>query len=665
MDQLLYGVAYYDEYMPCDRLDKDIEMMKEAGINVVRIAESTWSTLEPRPGVFDYSHIDRVTDAMYQAGIHVIIGTPTYAIPSWLEKMHPDIMADTIQGRRPYGARQIMDITSPAYRFYGERVIRKLIGHVADHPAVIGYQLDNETKYYGTAGNNVQRMFVRYLRDKFGTTDALNEAFGRDYWSNRIDAWEDVPDVRGTINGSLGAEFEKFQRSLVTEFLQWQSDIVSEYKRADQFITHNFDYNWKGYSNGVQPDVDHLDAAKALTVAGCDIYHPTQDHLTGIEIAMHGDLCRSLKYAPYLVLETEAQGFPQWTPYPGQLYLQAMSHLASGAEMVEYWHWHSIHNSIETYWKGLLSHDFKPNAVYQEAKTVGRDFKALSPLLTGLHKENRAAILVSNEALTALKWFPISKDFGYNDVVRMIYESFFRMNVGVDFIFPQNLEKIRDYDLVAVPALYAASDEMLRTLDDYVKEGGHLLITFKSGFTNEHVKVYHDNTPHILCNCCGVSYSEFTHPEQVSLSGFELPERDRAVSTWMELLMPEAGTEVLSRYEHPYWKDYAAVTKNHYGNGTAFYLGCRPTQAFLDQFMELVLRDAGLYCEEKANAPVVIRESKNEQGETIRFFLNYSMEEKTVPSLAGGRDPLNGERVPANGAFSLHPWGCRILVADR
>lgn len=151
MKKLYYGAAYYDEYMPYDRLKEDISMMLAAGINVVRIAESTWSTLEPRPGVFDFTHIDRVMDAMHQAGIDVIIGTPTYAIPSWLEKMHPEVIADTQTGRRPYGARQIMDITSPAYLFYAERVIRRLLAHVAGHPAVIGYQVDNETKHYGTA----------------------------------------------------------------------------------------------------------------------------------------------------------------------------------------------------------------------------------------------------------------------------------------------------------------------------------------------------------------------------------------------------------------------------------------------------------------------------------------------------------------------------------
>lgn len=210
MERLLYGAAYYEEYLPVDRLEKDVEMMKAAGINVVRIAESTWSTCEPQDGVFDFSHVERVLDAMEQAGISVIIGTPTYAVPTWMVKAYPEVLATTKQGQGIYGARQIMDITNPVYLFYAERVIRKLMEHTAHRSCVIGFQLDNETKYYGTAGKNVQQGFVKYLREKFqDDLDAMNHEFDLDYWSNRINAWEDFPDVRGTINGSLGAEFEK------------------------------------------------------------------------------------------------------------------------------------------------------------------------------------------------------------------------------------------------------------------------------------------------------------------------------------------------------------------------------------------------------------------------------------------------------------------------
>ena len=121
MKEILFGAAYYDEYMPCERLREDIQMMKKAGINTVRIAESTWSTCEPQEGVFDFLHVEKVMDAMEEAGIHVIIGTPTYAIPTWMVKSHPDVLAETVNGRGIYGSRQIMDITHPVFRFYAER----------------------------------------------------------------------------------------------------------------------------------------------------------------------------------------------------------------------------------------------------------------------------------------------------------------------------------------------------------------------------------------------------------------------------------------------------------------------------------------------------------------------------------------------------------------
>ena len=525
MKKLLYGAAYYDEYMPYDRLQQDVAMMKKAGINTVRIAESTWSTCEPQEGVFDFSHVERVMDAMEEAGINVIIGTPTYAIPTWMVKSHPDVMAETVKGRGIYGARQIMDITHPVYRFYAERVIRKLMECTAHRKCVIGFQVDNETKYYGTAGKNVQEKFVKYLRKKFNNDlDAMNYEFGLDYWSNRINAWEDFPDVRGTINGSLGAEFEKFQRTLVDEFLSWQADIVNEYRREDQFITHNFDFEWRGYSYGVQPDVNHYHAAKALTIAGTDIYHPTQDDLTGAEIAFGGDMTRSLKRDNYLVLETEAQGYPGWTPYKGQLRLQAYSHLASGANSVMYWHWHSIHNSFETYWRGLLSHDMQENAPYREACIIGNEFFRLGSHLVNLKKKNDVAILVSNEALTALKWFGIEataagdNGIGYNDVVRWLYDTLFKMNIECDFVWPES-DNLDQYKAIFVPALYAAPDELLEKLKQYTANGGTLVATFKTAFANENVKVSHEMQPHILSNCFGISYQQFTFPKNTGLSG--------------------------------------------------------------------------------------------------------------------------------------------------
>lgn len=659
-------------------------MMKKAGINTVRIAESTWSTCEPQEGVFDFSHVERVMDAMEEAGINVIIGTPTYAIPTWMVKSHPDVMAETVKGRGIYGARQIMDITHPVYRFYAERVIRKLMECTAHRKCVIGFQVDNETKYYGTAGKNVQEKFVKYLRKKFNNDlDAMNHEFGLDYWSNRINAWEDFPDVRGTINGSLGAEFEKFQRTLVDEFLSWQADIVNEYRREDQFITHNFDFEWRGYSYGVQPDVNHYHAAKALTIAGTDIYHPTQDDLTGAEIAFGGDMTRSLKRDNYLVLETEAQGYPGWTPYKGQLRLQAYSHLASGANSVMYWHWHSIHNSFETYWRGLLSHDMQENAPYREACIIGNEFSRLGSHLVNLKKKNEVAILVSNEALTALKWFGIEATaagdhgIGYNDVVRWLYDTLFKMNVECDFVWPES-DNLDQYKAIFVPALYAAPDELLEKLKQYTTNGGTLVATFKTAFANENVKVSHEMQPHILSNCFGINYQQFTFPKNVGLTGSIIGENSiseidgrnvtketadvsvASAKVFMELLIPQEA-EVLAFYDHYNWKEYAAITKNHYGKGTAIYIGCMTDNNTLKAVLTETLNSAEVEIPEYS-WPVIVRKGTNDLCKCVRYILNYSAEEQNVVYHgADGTELFSEESVQDGKSIAVLPWNLKIV----
>lgn len=665
MDKLLFGAAYYDEYMPYERLEKDVEMLKKAGMNVVRIAESTWSTCEPQPGVFDFSHVERVMDAMEAAGISVIIGTPTYAVPTWMVASHPDVLVETKQGRAIYGPRQIMDISHPVYRFYAERVIRELMKCTAHRKCVIGFQLDNETKHYGTAGKNVQRQFVKALREEFGDDlDALNHAFGFDYWSNRINAWEDFPDVLGTINGSLGAAFEKFQRSLVTEFLHWQADIVNEYRREDQFITHNLDYEWRGCSYGLQPDVNHYHVAKCLTIPGVDVYHPGQDELTGAEIAFGGDMSRSFMGGNYLLLETQAQGFPCWTPYPGQLRLQAYSHIASGANSVMYWHWHSLHNACETYWKGVLSHDFAENAVYREACTIGEEFARLSPKLVNLKKKNDVAILVSNEALTAIKWFGIQATAGgngkvfYNDVLRWLYDVLYRMNVECDILWPES-ENFEQYKAIVVPALYSAPDGLLERLAAYAQQGGTVIATFKTGFANEHVKVASDVQPHILRSCAGVRYHEFTFPKGVKLTG-EAAQGvgDCEAKTFMELLIPE-GAQVLARYDHPAWKDYAAITKNRAGNGTVVYIGCMTGEEMTRRVLADALGEAGVSLP-KAHFPLIVRRGVNGEGRRVSYLLNYSAEEQTACA-PGGTELITGRAVGQDEEIRLAPWGVAVV----
>ena len=682
-DRLIFGCAYYDEYMPYERVDKDMSMMKSAGITTIRIAESTWSTLEPQPGVFDFSHVDRVLDAAGRFGIQVIVGTPTYAVPSWLVAMHPDVLADTPKGHNRYGARQIMDIVNPSYRYYGERVIRRLISHVADNPQVIGYQVDNETKYYDCVSPDMQRLFVKDLRRRFDDDlDRLNAAFGLDYWSNRIDSWEDFPDLTGTINASLGSAFDRFRRSQVSRYLAWQAGIVREYAREDQFVTHNFDFDWgPGWSYGVQPAVDHFEAAGCLDVAGVDIYHPTEDDLTGKEIAFGGDMTRSLKGgANYLVLETEAQGQNGWLPYPGQLRLQAYSHLASGADGVMYWHWHSIHNSFETYWKGLLSQDMEPNPTYEEAGQFGRQIaqKGVGERLINLQKRNKVAIMVGNDSLTALDWFSLETGFprqqgqiSYNDVVRRVYDALFELNIECDFISDKaDRSQLGRYAMVLAPALYSTNEDTLKALADYVHQGGHLVATLRSFVADENLKVWHDKAPHLLTDVFGIDYNQFTRPGKgLTLDLHGSDQAGPACQGLIELLNPRTGTQVLASYDHPVWKRYAAVTRHDYGQGSAEWIGTLPST----QGMRMLLADAadaaGLGGPARDLAGLVtMREGINALGEQVAYLLNYSSKEVRLDAPYGGHllvadgqaDPQ--AQVDQGQPMTIGPWDLAIIV---
>ena len=683
-EKLYFGAAYYSEYLPYDRVEKDMEMMEKAGMNVIRIAESTWSTLEPQEGVYDFTHIDRMLDAAARHHISVIVGTPTYAVPTWLVKKYPDILAITQNGRERYGHRQNMDITNPDYLSHAERVIRILMEHVKDVPHVIGYQLDNETKSYGTAGPRVQAMFVDYLKENFPDINDFNHEFGLDYWSNRVNDWNDFPDVRGTINQSLVAEFCKFQRSLVTKFLSWQADIVREYKRDDQFITQNFDFDWTTHSIGYQSQVDQYDASRCMTVAGADIYHPSNEELTGAEITVCGNISRSLKKDNYLILETEAQGLTPWLPYPGQLRLQAYSHIANGSNSVMYWHWHSIHNAIESYWKGVLSHDFSENETYREAVVIGNEWNKIGSHLKNLKKENKIAIMLDNASLTGFTQFPLEKAGanGYNTVMRWFSDALYRLNIEYDMISSRE-QDFSGYECLIVPALYSAPESLLLALDSYVRNGGHLITTFRSGFSDEYLKIYPDMQPHILHECLGLHYDQFTHPHHVDIvpvqsdvmaaaqEHFSHPD-DSAFSLtssaceWMELITCDTAVPVL-KYSHPAYERYAAAAKNQYGNGSTLYFG---TMFENDELLESVLLSflhetgfsGGDLSSDAPHYPLIIKRGINDSGKELCYYLNYSKDPVSVTHHGkNGVELISETAIVCGDKIDLGGWGVAVV----
>jgi beta-galactosidase len=658
--RVLYGAAYYHEYMPEERLQKDVELMRQAGLSVVRLGESTWSSWEPRDGEFEFAWMDRIIDALHKAGIQVILGTPTYSVPPWLFRQHPEILLTRLDGSRAsYGIRQNMDISHPVYRYYSERLIRRILAHYRDHPAIIGYQIDNETSHYGAAGPVVQRNFTQYLKRKFRSVETLNRVWGFVYWGQLVNDWEELPPRDGILNPGYKLEWERFQQSRVTDFLAWQAGLVNEYKRPGQFITHDF-------SGGVHTDIDQWAIARHLDIVAANPYYAVQDKLDGHSSTYTGDVARSLKGGNFLVTETNAQTIgwdskAQFPPYDGQLRLNVYSHLADGANMVAYWHWHSLHYGQETYWKGVLSHDLEPNRVYAEFSRTAHELEKLGPRLANFRRDNEAAILFSIDSHHGLEFMPFSSRVNYLTILQQFHRALYRLNVGVDFVTPD--ADYTRYKLLLVPPLYVASDAQLQRLADYVRRGGHAVVTFKSGFTNEFNTVRHTMAPGPLREAAGFRYQEFSSLEN------PLPLKDdpfqagteNSVSAWAEMIVPETAAP-LAFYDHPFFGRFPALTRNRFGRGEFTFEGTVLSDGLQQKVLADALRRSGLAGpDQQLPAPVRVKHG-TAGGRRQHYYLNYSSQPQRFPyAYAAGMDLLSSQPVAPSQTLVLAPWDAAIV----
>jgi beta-galactosidase len=278
-----------------------------------------------------------------------------------------------------------------------------------------------------------------------------------------------------------------------------------------------------------------------------------------------------------------------------------------------------------------------------------------------LQKTSRAAILFSNEALTAEGWF--SNGLDYNQVLRSFYDPLYRHNVGCDLVDPSSPD-LNKYPLLIVPMLYAAPASLLERLRQYVQQGGHLLVTYRSGFSDENVQVRHTAQPGGLSEVCGVTYSEFTTPEKVTLKGnpYQVSEADNHLSTWMELLRPTTA-RVLASYDHPAWGQYAAITENRYGKGLATYVGCHTTDALTEQIVLAAVKKANLWgADQELAFPLITRGGRNQRGKQVHYYFNYAAAPGTVRyPHAAGRELLSGAAVAQGQQLPLGPWGVQIV----
>jgi beta-galactosidase len=694
-----YGAAYYPEYQPYDRLERDIALMREANLTFVRLGESTWSNWEPADGRFEFGWMEKVVDALHEAGIAVLLGTPTYAIPPWLHRKYPEIMAVRARGERVwYGGRQNVDLTHAAYRFHAERVIRAVVGHFAGHPAVIGYQVDNETGVELPHNRAVVEHFRDWLRITYGSVDALNELWGLTYWSQRLGSWEDLWTPDGNTNPGYDLAWRRFHAGAVADFLAWQAAIVREHARPGQFITHCL-----AGGHGA-PAVDRHQIAQALDVVGENPYYAMQDALalppapgsllaapewTGADesgpwsLLFQADVGRGARRSGFLVTETSALSIggshSNYPAYDGQWRLAAYSLISRGAEAVEYWHWHTVHYGHEMYWGGILGHDLEPNRCYREISRIGAELRELDKTLTGLEPDEDVGLLYSTESRWALEFQPplpvpgsrLGDRGSYQRIVNAFYRALVDARLQVSILHPQQLtaDLLARFRILVVPALYIASEELLHRLASYAREGGHLVVSFRTGYADEHGRARWERAPGPLREAIGASYQEYSN-----LTGL-LPLRaaegattldvppDAAAEAWADGLELE-GAEALARYEHPHFGRFPAICTNRWGSGRVTYVGTLPNARLGRALAGWVASASGLV-PFWADLPEAVRVNgaRTRAGERLWFVGNWSWQPATITVPQAVRDLHDGGEVPMGEELPLGGWDVRLLQA--
>jgi beta-galactosidase len=695
---ILFGAAYYFEYQPDAaegfdteaarrRLKTDLDLMAEAGFSVIRVGESVWSTWEPENGRFGLDWLLPVLDGAHERGIAVVLGTPTYAVPPWLTRLYPEIAGEHRTGRRfGWGARQEVDFTHPAFKFHAERIIRKILARYADHPAVIGFQVDNEPGLHSFHNEGVFQQFVDRLRHRYGDVETLNREWGLVYWSHRLSTWADLWRPDGNAQPQYALAWRRFQAELTTEFIGWQADIAREYSAEHQFVTTCISYSRQG--------IDDPSLTERLDVTAGNPYYRMQDGLAlppagdGDAIAWNtdgtwalyhsADRMYSSKQAPFMVTETNAQAIGEpWRnepAYPGQWRQAAWALVSRGASMVEYWQWHTLHFGTETYWGGVLPHSLQPGRVYRELAGIGKELRQAGAALEGLVPGADVAILYSKRSEWALAAQPqIAKDDGgaeprsFEAIVGPFYRGAFDAGLETRIVHTGQIgdpaDAAAEYPVLVAAGLYAEDDDLLDWLGSYAAAGGHLVVGPRTGYGDEEARARVDVKPARLSEAAGVWYEEFANltgevaVRPAAASPLELGAEAAAVK-WADGLYV-AGAEALAEYVHPHYGRFAAASTKAHGQGRVTYVGTIPNAPFGKAlFSWLAPEDEW----RPTHPSLTVSSGTTGDGRTVRFVHNWSWDEAAFALPAAARDLLDDDPYTPGETLRLGPWDVKVLI---
>lgn len=650
-----FGVDYYPEHWPRERCEQDAKLMRDMGIQMVRMGEFSWFKMEPEKGKFDFRWLDDAIAVLASYGIKTVLGTPTAAPPAWIIQEDPEIQPIDAEGRvRHFGGRHHTCHSNTAYREHCRRIVTAMAEHFADNENVIGWQPDNEL---GNSHDNLcycpscEKTFRDWLKRKYGSVEKLNEAWGVDFWSQGLNDFGQVTAPKLTpnaVNPSKMLDWKSFCSDLIVDFLQLQIDILRE-RCPNHFITHNF--------MGFADKVDYYDLAKNLDFISHDQYpggyYSRKPHLRSWETAATLDVIRGYKNAPFWIMEQQS-GITGWEimgrmPAPGQLSLWATQSVAHGADAIVFFRWRSCAMGTEQYWHGILPHSGKPGRVYRELQELTAQMTPIMEKMQGAMPRNKVAIVYSFRQKYAMDIQPHNPELDYLQQVVAYYKAFHEKGIGVDFV--PDTQNLSGYSLVVAPLQYLMTKELEDRYFRYVQRGGHLVLTMRAGVKDEHNLAMTDHPlPGKLAELIGAEVEEYDCLLETSVKvNYRGKEYDS--HKWSDILAPDHA-ETVAVYASEYYRGQSVVTKHAYGKGTAWYVGTEPGEALMDALTEEMLQDAGVTAPWHGD-PGVEFATRTKGAQTWLFVLNHNDGESHY-DIPNGYRLVKGETAGTLKAYEVH-----------
>jgi len=645
--KIIYGVDYYPEHWDESQWEKDAAMMQAAGINFVRLAEFAWVKMEPVEGQSDFAWLDRAIKVLNARGIKVVLGTPTASPPAWLYAKYPDIAATDENGvRYRYGARRNYCLHSPNFIAATQRIVTAMAQHYRDHPGVIGWQIDNELGDPLCYDSYCRAAFQRWCRAKYKTLAALNKAWGTIFWGHTYLAWSEIPLPWNTLgkvhNPSLALDHRRFHSGATRDYLKLQVDILRKIA-PKQAITHN--------DMGMYDGVDYYQLNAPLDFVAWDNYPMFgEDYSNYFGPGLAHDLMRGSKNNQNFMVMEQQGGLPGWSIFwgrqaaPGLYRAWAYQGVAHGADGICYFRWRTSRYGTEQYWQGILDQDSYPNARYQIVSQTGKELGRLAHLLQGSKVVSPVAVLVSPDSRWAFRVQPLVKDFNYNRQLGLYYAAFRRAGMNVDVVFPQS--DFSGYKIIAAPSLFVVDKTLVEKLTNFVKEGGMLILSYRSGVKDENNVVTHQTLPGPFAEMAGIAIHDFDPQTNQEQEVVDVEGERHAAKVWFDVIDPTTA-DTLATYGKGYYAGKVAVTENRYGKGSVVYVGTEfSSKTAYWKLVGYLASQLGLELGPHLPEGVELA-SREKAGRKILFLINYTEKSQTVNLKQRFENALTGTSEPA------------------